>query len=290
LSKYPGGGTQNFSTSGEQANTGYPVGGSNLFRSQGVQVSGRNGDRGRVFEYQVGLWNGRNTRGGSNTDSRHLVSARVGFYPNGWINWLFAGDVADTTSFRVGFLASIYNDRTLRTLNAAGQGVPRYGASDTGYNVAAMIRYRGFSTDIERDRESYEIEDTTAAARDFDRQGWRIQAGYFIKPKVVELVGRYAALQRLMNPTVAKVMASGLGFARVKSSSGVFQDAAEHEIRELTFGVSWFLSGAAHQHKVMMDCSHLTRDFSGFVSGTSLAGRVPDQKDDRVRAMVQLKF
>lgn len=290
FSKYPGGGTQSFATSGEQANTGFPVGGFNLFRSQGVQVSGRNGDKGQVFEYQVGLWNGRDTKGLSNPDDKHLVSGRVGYYPRGWINWLFAGDVADTKTFQVGFIGSAYNDKSLHTLNAAGGAVPRYEASDTGYNVAAMIRYRGFSTDAEFDHESYSIDDATAAATDFARQGWRIQSGYFIKPRVVEIVGRYAAVQRLKDPTVAQVVASGLGYAKILNSSGVFTNAAEHEIKEMTIGLSWYLSGAASQHKIMVDYSHLVRDFSGFVSGTTLAGTVPDQKDDRVRVMVQLKF
>jgi hypothetical protein len=40
----------------------------------------------------------------------------------------------------------------------------------------------------------------------------------------------------------------------------------------------------------MFDYSRFTRDFSGFVSGTTLSGSVPEQQDDRFRAMVQLKF
>jgi hypothetical protein len=291
LSKWPGGGTQNFTVSAsEQPNTGFPVGALNLYRSQGVQVGGRNGDKGRVFEYQVGLWNGRDTRGLSNVETGHLVSARAGFYPSGWINWAFAGDAANTQRVRVGFLASAYNDRGPHTLNAAGQAVPRYNSSDSGVDLAGMVRYRGFSTDVEWERETYDITDASAPARDFDRQGWRIQTGYFVKPGVFEVVGRYAAVQRLMNPTVDKVRASGLGFAKVLNSSGVFQDAAERQLGELTFGVCWYLLRGVHQHKIMADYSRLARDFAGFVSGASLAGSPPEQQDERVRAMVQVRF
>ena len=291
FSKYPGGGTQTFGVSGEQANTGFPVGGFNLYRSQGVQVSGRNGDKGRVVEYQAGVWNGRDTKGASNPDDKHLVTGRVGFYPNGWINYATVDDYADTQTVKVGVLASVYNDRTSHTLNAAGQAVSPYDGHDTGYDLAAMLRYKGFSTDAEYARERYEISDPSAAASRFDRQAFRVQSGYFVKPKVVEIAGRYAVVQRLMDPTVASVTASGLGFAKILDpTTGAFVNAAERRITEMTFGVAWFLSGAAHQHKVIVDYSHLVRDFAGWVSGTTLVGSVPEQKDNRVRVLFQLKF
>ncbi len=291
FSKYPGGGTQGFGVSAEQANTGYPVGGFNLFRSQGVQVSGRNGDKGQVFEYQAGVWNGRDTKGASNPDTKHLFAGRVGYYPNGWINWLFTGDIDNTQTVKVGVLASIYSDETGHTLNAAGQNVGLYDAKDLGYDFAAMLRYKGFSTDAEYEHERYEITDTTAAADHFDRQAFRVESGYFIKPKVLQVVGRYAMVQRLVDPTVAGVTASGLGFAKILDpDTGTFVNAAEHRITEMTFGVSYYMGGAAHQHKFIVDYSHLTRDFSGWVSGTTLVGPVPEQKDNRVRALIQLKF
>jgi hypothetical protein len=82
ISRWPGGGTESFNVSTDDASTGFPTGGLILFRSQGIQLSGRNGDKGRVFEYQAGLWNGRNTKGASNPDTGHLYSIRAGFHPN----------------------------------------------------------------------------------------------------------------------------------------------------------------------------------------------------------------
>jgi hypothetical protein len=244
FSKWPGGGTQAFPLASEQANTGYSVGGLMLYRSQGVQVSGRNGEKGRVFEYQAGVWNGRNVKGGSNPDDKHLFVARVGFYPNGWINWLFAGDYDHTKTFKVGFLASVYNDKTTHTLNAAGQAVSPYDGNDTGYDFAAMVRYKGFSTDAEYAHERYEISDPAAAANLFDRQAFRVQSGYFIKPKLIEIVGRYAMVERLMNPSVAAVNASGLGFAKILNpDTGTFVNAAERRLTEMTVGVSYYPFG-----------------------------------------------
>jgi hypothetical protein len=78
LSRWPGGGTEGFNVSSEDANTGFPTAGLILFRSQGVQLSGRSGDKGRVFEYQAGIWNGRNTRGTNNIDNGHLFSGAWG--------------------------------------------------------------------------------------------------------------------------------------------------------------------------------------------------------------------
>jgi hypothetical protein len=291
LSKWPGGGNEGFPLSGEDANTGYQVGGLQLFRSQGVQLSGRNKDTGGVFEYQVGVWQGRNTKGASNFGTDHLYSARVGFYPNGFINWLFAGDNADTKSFKTGFVFSAYNDTRIKKTNAAGTAVPQYEGKDTGYTLSLMARYRGFSLDADYGWEQYDMQDSTVVGdKEFDRNGWRAQVGYFVKPKLVEVVGRYAYVTRLADPTIEATKNSGLGFVKVKNSSGVLQDAMEKSLQEYTFGVNYYLSGAAQQHKVFADYSHLTRQFAGFVSGNTVTGGVSDQGDDRVRLMLQMKF
>ena len=289
-SRWPGGGTETFNVATEDANTGYPTAGLILFRSQGVQLSGKSGEKGAVFEYQLGLWQGRDTRGSSNPDAGHLLSARAAFYPNGAINWLFAGDTNNTQTFQTGFIASAYTDTSSKKTNYAGTAVPIYDTNDTGFDLAFMARYRGFSADIEWATETFEIEDTTITTeKEFDRSGWRAQFGYFLKPKVVEVVGRYAEMERLKDPTYFGSRNSGLGFARIRNGA-VFTDAVEKKLTELTFGLNYYLSGAAHQHKVFVDYSRMGRTFAGFVSGTTLAGSVPDQKDDRVRAMLQLKF
>lgn len=291
FSKWPGGGTGNFAVSAEDANTGYPVGGLNLARSVGVQLSGRNGDQGRVFEYQAGIWQGRDTRGASNPDTGHLYSIRAGLYPNGFVNWTQSGDIGHTPTLRAGFIASAYMDRTKRKVNHAGAPVPPYDSRDHGIDLAFVSRYRGFSADVEWALETYTLDDGRLVGdREFDRTGWRAQFGYFVKPATIEAVGRYAEIERLANPTYSAVQNSGLGFAAVDDGAGGFVDAAEKKLRETTFGFNYYLAGAGHQHKIAVDYSHLTREFAGFVVGATLAGSVPEQKDDRVRAMLQLRF
>ncbi len=291
FSKWPGGGVENFATSGEDANTGYPVGGLNLFRSQGLQISGKTTAKGPVFEYQTGIWQGRNTKGSSNPATGHLVAGRAGFYPNGWINWLFAGDVDNTQTFKTGVLVSAYHDARKRKVNAGGTAVPTYDTTDRGFDAAFMARYRGFSADIEWATETFELSDATLVGENqFDRGGWRAQFGYFLKPKKVEVVGRYAEVERLKDATPISARNSGLGLAKVKNASGAFQDALEGKMTEMTVGLNWYLSNSAHQHVIFVDYSRLGREFGGFVSGNSILGGVPDQKDDRVRAMLQLKF
>jgi hypothetical protein len=110
-----------------------------------------------------------------------------------------------------------------------------------------------------------------------------------VKPKVVELVGRYSQLNRLKDPTVEAVKNSGLGFAKIKNGS-VYTDAVEKSIKEITFGLNYYLSNAAQQHKFFVDYSRLTRSFAGFVSGSTIGASVDDQADNRLRAMLQIKF
>jgi hypothetical protein len=291
FSKWPGGGNEGFPGSGEDANTGYPIGGLNLFRSLGVQVSGKTGDKGRVFEYQAGMWQGRNTRGSSNVDNGHLYSIRAVFHPNGYVNWTQAGDVGNTQALATAIVVSVYSDHSKRKANYAGTVVPTYGTQDHGIDLAFMARHRGFSADLEWAAETYKIEDGFLDGdKKFDRTGWRAQFGYFLEPKVVEVVGRYAENQRLKTPTFFAVRNSGLGFSKIENNDGLFMDAAEKKLTEVTFGVNYYLSNSGHQHKIFVDYSRLGRTFAGFVTGTTLSGSVPDQKDDRVRVMLQLRF
>ena len=289
-SRWPGG-NESFVLSGEDALTGFQVGGFQLFRSQGIQIHGRNADKGKVFEYQAGIWQGRNTKGASNFGNDHMYTARVGFYPNGFINWLFAGDTANTQTFQTGFVFSAYQDTRVKRTNAAGTVVPQYDGIDTGMMLSFMTRYKGFSIDAEWAQEQYDMKDSTVVGDSkFDRNALRAQFGYFLKPKVVEVVARYAQLTRLDNPTIDATKNSGLGFGKVKNSSGVLQDAMEDGMQEYTFGVNYYLSGAGHQHKIFADYSHLSRSFAGFVSGNTVTGGISDQGDDRVRLMLQMKF
>lgn len=283
LSKYPGGGTGNFALSAENANTGFPTGGMCLFRSQGISATGmKGGPDSPTFQYEAGVWQGRNTKGASNLADNHLYAVRVGYYPLGWINWLFQGDPDNTEHLKVGFLASAYTDTKSHTKDAAGSTVPLYETDDSGYNLSMLLKYRGFSTDLEWGTETFDLNRDIAGPTEFDREGWRASFGYFVKPGKVEVVARYAQIERLKDPTPEAVINSGLGFATVRHGEGYVQ-AMESQISELTAGVNIYMG--KHQHKLFFDLSQLTREFETYQGVTP-----DDQQDTRFRSMLQVKF
>ena len=186
--RYPGGGTERFGLSWF-AYTGFATGGMNLYRSQGVQLRGQTGsDATSSFEYQVGLWQGRSTTSLSNGGNGHLVAARVGYHPWGFVDWRVVGDVDYSESFKLGVIGSAYR--------SPSEVSDRF--DESGYNLAGVARYRGWSVDAEWSTESYDFEDFTG---DFDREGWRVALGWFVVPKKLELRARYAAITRLVDPT-----------------------------------------------------------------------------------------
>lgn len=284
---YPGGGTAGFGLNAENSNTGFPTGGMTLYRSQGIQLSGNNGK----FEYQLGAWNGRRTRGTSNLDDNLLYVARVGFYPMGFINWLPCGDVNMTEKLKIGIIGSYYNESKTRNKLGDGSSTSLYEADDSGLNLAFMLRYRGFSADVEWSEETYDLGTvrTTGGSvigdYEFDREGIRYAFGYMVVPKKVEIVARYAEIERLSGGTVEDAIISGLGLATIGGDSYL-----ERKIYEHTVGVNWYLN-QGHQHKFFIDYTQLTRELDLVYDETTKASHSSlDQEDDRFRAMLQFKF
>lgn len=288
--EFPGGGTDRFGTDWVNLFTGFPTGGMSLGRSQGIQLRGINErhDDGFVFEYMAGIWDGRATRGRSNRTDGMLYSARAGFYPFGWIDWRSQGDMQRSERFKLGLLLSAYRDDDVREATAAVQFISPYDVHDRGYDLALQARYRGFAADMEWAHETYQADDPSLADNRWEREGWRIQAGYFIKPRRYEVVARYAQIERLKDPTVAAAQGSGLNVPRVwNPETGQYDDALEESLHEVTVGFNAYLS-RSHAHKLSFDVSRLSRQFAevnepGFF-------RPADQEDSRVRAMVQLFF
>jgi len=278
--RYPGGGTERFGLTWV-ADTGFATGGLTPYRSQGVQLRGQRGSPTTpTFEYQLGLWQGRSTLGLSNSGTDHLYSLRVGYYPWGFIDWRWVGDPQGTPRVKIGVLGSVY-------ANSGGSGG---GYSERGWDLAAMLRYRGFSADLEWATElfNYELEDD-----DFERRGWRAEVGWFVLPPKVELRARYAAIDRLRDPTYRTAVASGLGVAEVADGSG-WAPAIERGIEETSIGVNYFIN-QWHRHKLQFDASRLVRTFAAdpgaVIDGTPTpVAKAADQVDYRVRAMVQLTF
>ena len=277
---YPGGGTERFGLNAA-APTGFATGGMTLYRSQGVSLSGMRGGPDRAsFEYQVGVWQGRGTTGQSNVDDRHLFVARAGYHPWGFIDSRFQADLEDTPTWRLGVIASAYLNS-----NVAGHAY-----HEQGYDLAVLNRYRGLSIDAEWAVESFDFDEFSS---DFDREGWRVQAGYFLKPGKYELVARYAEVERLKDPTYREAIDSGLNVAQVLDG-GEYVPAIEATISELTAGANWYIN-EGHRHKLQLDLSKLVRSFADD-PGAVIGGEplpivaMPDQEDWRVRIMVQLVF
>jgi len=277
--RYPGGGTERFALSW-YAYTGFATGGMTLYRSQGVQLRGQRGsDSTPTFEYQLGLWQGRSTTSLSNGGSGHLRAARVGYHPMGFVDWRVVGDVDHTQRFKLGVIGSIYTNSSETT----------FAFDESGYNLAATARYRGWSVDAEWGTESY---DFAAFSEEFDREGWRIAVGWFVAPRKLELRVRRAAITRLKDATFRTANESGLGTVQVADGDG-WAPAIEAMISETSAAVSYVLPG--WRNKVALDVSRLVRSFAAD-SDAILNGiptpieQAPDQIDWRIRAMVQLVF
>ncbi len=279
---YPGGGTARFALYWESPETGFATGGMTLYRSQGVQLDGiRGSPDSATFEYQVGIWNGRGTAGLSNTGDDMLYALRVGYHPWGFIDWVGQGDGLHTPWFKLAALFSAY-----RNSSSTGGGY-----DESGYDLALMSRYRGFSADFEWGTETF---DYKVYDDDFDREGWRVNVGYFLKPEKLQAVARYAEIERLKNPTYQTSMNSGISVAEVADGDGGYQIGIERRMSEVTVGFNWFIKNW-QQVALKTDASRLVREFAAdpdaVVDGQATpVSQAPTQVDHRVRVMIQLYF
>jgi hypothetical protein len=277
--RYPGGGTTRLALSWF-AYTGFATGGMTLYRSNGVQLRGHKGsDSSPTFEYQLGVWQGRGTTSFSNAGNDHLVALRVGYHPLGFVDWRVVGDVAHTPRFKLGLFGSIYTNATETA----------YPSDESGYNLAAVAHYRGWSVDAEWATESWDFADFED---NYCREGWRVAVGWYVVPHRLELRARYATITRLKDPTFQTASESGLGTPQVVDGEG-WVPAIEAEISETSVAASYALPG--WRNKVAIDASRLVRTFAAdpdaILNGvpTPIA-KAPDQIDYRVRLMVQLVF
>lgn len=281
---WPGGGTAPLPLSGENQYTGFPTGGLCLFRSQGVALSGKV-QRAHLgtLAWETGVWNGRNTRGLSNSDRRPLLSARLAYFPGQPIDLVTQGDLEPSPELRLGVVVSLYRDGGLHTRDAAGQPIAPYTSRDVGHNLGVLSRWRGWSGDVEWGRERYTMDRPEPGPWRFEREGWRASFGYFVVPGRVEVVGRTARLQRLRQPTAEAAQRSGLGLARVESG-GAWVNAVEKVLNEVTLGGNLYF-GHGHQHKLFFDLSRLSRRFDASPGPAPAA-----QRDRRLRTMLQFRF
>jgi len=284
--KWPGG-NANFQVALEDSVTKFPVGGLHLFRSQGVQLQGDVNlfDQDGFLQYWAGVYNGRNTKGFPNLDSNPLWVGRISINPFGKYNLLQQGDIDYSKTPKVCFLVSgFYNTDRLSQIRSSTTGaavsVPSYNVKGSGYDLAALLRYRGFSFDAEYGYDR--LEQDMVAGNTWDRFGYRFDAGYFIIPKKFEVVARHAYVVRLKDNDVARSLASGLGLVSINRGTN---NAIEDNLQEYTVGLNYYFYG--HNLKFFVDYSYLVREFDA-VPGTTIP--VDDQHDNRYRAMMQFYF
>ncbi len=294
---WPGPGDQRMPTS-TTAYTGgnerFNVGGLNLFRSQGVMVMGdidlwapRN------FRYWAGIFNGVNTQG---IDEMHddalcyVGSLMFSPLPRGgptdaeFTTW---GDYNYTKGWPLFWvLYSMYHNTDQNRTKRPGTDVAEsYDTMSYGFDLAAGFKWYGFSLYWEAMRETFREKrpDTFIPGqlgqgdRTFHREGWYIAAGQFLIPKRLELVARYAYVNRLKdrnpyNSAIVPGAATIVPFA-AKDNGGINNNAIEGILREYTVGLTYYVNG--HNHKYAVDYSRLIRQIYG----------ANDQHDNRFRFM-----
>lgn len=283
--KWPGG-NANFQVSNEDSVTKFPLGGLHLFRSQGVQLQGdinlfaQDG----FLQYWAGVYNGRNSKGLPNKDSGHLWVGRISINPFGKYNLLQQGDIDYSKTPKACFLVSGFHDtdrlNKVKSSTGATVEVDSYDYKNSGYDLAALFRYKGFSADAEYGYDRFEQD--REGGNTWNRFGYRFDAGYFVIPKKFEVVARYAYVERLEDNTLAKSLASGL---KPVSVNGGTNNAIEDNLQEYTVGLNYYFYG--HNLKFFVDYSYLIRKFLP-VPGSTVS--VDDQNDNRYRAMMQFYF
>jgi hypothetical protein len=284
------GGNARFPVSGHVLEgTLFPVGGFTLYRSQGVYVSGDvpvPGFRGvPLFQYWAGVFNGRDTFSFSNPTDDMLYSVRLGYAPFGETSLYVQGDIPTSQRLKAALLFSTYyyKDRASIRYDSAAQEyvLADYDIQDYGFNLAALIRYRGFSADLEYGFENFDqMGDTPDNSGDYDRMGGRVNLGYFFVPERLEAVFKWAYVERIHANNEEASLRTGLGL--VETCNGT---AAEKNLQQYTFGLNFYLYG--NNQKIAADYSLLIR---GLEAVDPSSPYLKDQQDHRVRLMFQMLF
>ncbi len=297
---------------------GFPVGGMTLFRSQGVDLNGYVDMLGRkdLLVYWLGVYNGRDTLGLSNTDSQMLYVARVGFNflpgsdpkgpmgPSGFNHYLMQGDYGyNTTPLAALVLAGFTNkdrvgsyfDTKFNTSNN-NAGTKQSGLHDVqnyGFDATLLFRYLGFSTDLEGAWEEF-IQNPSGSAsavpeKTWDRWALRANVGYFFVPKKWEGVFKAVYFKRLDNNNLENSLRSGLGLVNLHDGYAV-----EDDLQQYILGVNYYLHG--FNQCITADVRWMRREFNainaseakalGFTGKTS---RSPSDQDD-VGVRVQYQY
>ena len=276
--------------------TRFPTGGLILYRSQGVELNGDLAVGGLreegTLHYWAGVFNGRDTSGMNNSTMDVLYTIRLAYAPLGTFDLVRQGDWPGSETLKAALFVSAYyyEDEAQSHYDLTNdQDDPDddyvdvdegYMIRDFGYNLAVIVRYRGFSADLEYGFEEFALLGTTPETRGMhDRLGGRVNFGYFFVPRTWEAVFKWAYLERIHGNDPFSSLQTGLGL--VETEAG---DAVERDLRQYTVGVNRYLRG--HSFKICVDLSFLVRR----LEGVDPADRIEDQHDYRFRAMIQYVF
>jgi phosphate-selective porin OprO/OprP len=246
-------GLQELTSSGSQQFVDRTLVSNSFFRGRdtGVSVWGVLGTN--KFEYRAGIFNGNGITRGANDNNKFQYNARVTFQPNGAVPLgTYSGAAQSESDFETRALG-----KPIFTVSAAvEQNDLANVASDlktnlktTLYEVDAMFKYRGFSATGMFAWGEVEPQVTNPS---FDREGWFIQAGYFLKPDKWEIAARYGE----NNPN---------------------KDVTDNKITEVRGGLNWFY--AKHAFKVQADFGQIKTETS---SG--------ERKNNELRIQTQFIF
>jgi len=284
------GGNANFPSSGQTiAGTLFPVGGMTLYRSQGLDANGELRVPGfreeSVLEYWIGVYNGRDTRGFSNPTDQLLYSIRLAYEPCGPVDLTIQGDWAYSVEPVTAFLGAFYSysDTAWQRYDFSAERLvpsPEYDVWDMGYDLAAILRYRGLSVDLEFAWEQFDAQGDMPETRGtYERLGGRVNLGYFLLIRRLEGTFKFAYLERIHGNNLFSSLCTGLGLVNTRQGPAV-----EKNLRQFTAGLNYYLRG--QNQKLAFDYSLLVRGLASAVPG----GPLPDQTDHRVRLMFQQIF
>lgn len=217
-------------------------------RDVGVMLWGET-DEAR-FQYWAGAFNGGGRNRATNDNAKYQLDARVTFQPWGDVGYS-EGDFEST-------------DRPLLAVSGQVEHNDAEGATNaTDFKTTILggdvvLKYRGASVFAEifaRDRDPEEVVprsqfEAPSGGPSYASNGWHVQAGYFLKRRVLELAVRYAA----WDPTD---LVSG------------------NDRSELGGALNWYLDG--HRVKLQTDVRQIEDD-------------ARDTSDTELRAQFQIVF
>ena len=159
-----------------------------LDRDDGINLYGSLFDS--KLTYNAGVYNGEG-RNKSNPDNGNLFSGRLIFEPLGRYAYHESdNDMSEKPLILFSAAYAISGDQAGSTNTNLSSRLTALGVSDVaGYNGFAGIKYRG--TSIHGEYYHRVIDPQKNGVSDETSNGYYIQAGYFVVPKIIEIAARY---------------------------------------------------------------------------------------------------